>query len=403
MKVLLISTWFPYPPTQGSKTRAYHLLRSLASQHEVKLLSFEDVPVRPEWHEHLMAYCRGVEVVPRAPFARSLRGRIRGWLSPEPSAVVGGYSPEMDEAAQAATRAWKPDTVVALTFVAAPYALRVDTARRVLDLDNLTAEMLADEGTLARSPLRRLRLRMASQKFARYEARLCQAFDLALVTSRRDSARLHARTDLPAARIGVVPNGVDLNHFLPGNEPIDPSRLVFTGAVTYEPNFDAVQFFAREILPSIRAEVPEATLSVTGGTEGAAVDGLARIDGVHFTGFVEDLRPMVRTCAACVVPLRRGGGTRLKVLEAMALGTPVVSTAKGAEGLELESGRELLVEDSPDRFARAALRLMKNPRLRAEVAERALERVRREYGWEQIGGRFLGQLEEVRNARLVTQ
>jgi len=395
LRVLLISTWFPYPPMQGSKTRAYHLLRALARRHEVALLSFEDVPIRPAWREHLLTLCRQVEIVSRAPFAQSAHGRVRGWFSPQPSAVVAGYSLEMASAADSLAREWAPDCVVALTFVAAPYALQVKSPCRVLDVDNLTGAMLREEATRAQAPARRLRLNLASRKFARYEAGLCRDFDLALVTSQRDAARLQASAGLPSSRIAVVPNGVDLSHFQPGSEPVDFSRLIFNGAVTYEPNFDAVKYFVEQMLPTIRASVPEATLMVTGSTEGVPVDGLTQRAGVCFTGFVEDLRPLVRQSAVCVVPLRKGGGTRLKVLEAMALGIPVVSTAKGVEGLELEDGRELLIEDEPHRFAEASLGLMRDPQLRADLAARALDRVQRQYGWEQIGSEFLAQVEAI--------
>ena len=399
MRVLLISTWYPYPPIQGSKTRAYHLLRALARNHQVALLTFEDVPIQPAWREHLLTLCRQVQTVPRAPFTQSARGRVRGWFSALPSSVVAGYSPEMASAADSLAREWAPDCVVALTFVAAPYALQVKSPCRVLDVDNLTGEMLREEATRAPGRARRLRLNLASRKFARYEAGLCRDFDLALVTSHRDAARLQASAGLPSARIAVVPNGVDLIHFQPGSDPVDSSRLIFTGAVTYEPNFDAVRYFVDQMLPTIRARVPEATLMVTGSTEGVPVDGLTQRAGVCFTGFVEDLRPVVRQCAVCVVPLRKGGGTRLKVLEAMALGTPVVSTAKGVEGLELEDGRELLIEDEPLRFAEATLRLMGDPQLRADLAARALERVQREYRWDQIGSELLAQVEAIGDGR----
>ena len=397
--MLLISTWFPYPPIQGSKTRAYHLLRALARQHAVALLSFEDVPIQPAWRDHLLTFCRQVWTVPRAPFTQSARGRVRGWFSAQPSAVVAGFSPEMASAADSLAKEWAPDCVVALTFVAAPYALQVKSPCRVLDVDNLTGEMLREEATRAQSLTRKLRLHLASRKFSRYEAGLCRAFDLSLVTSQRDAVRLQASARMPSARIAVVPNGVDLSHFQPGSDPVDPSRLIFNGAVTYEPNFDAVRYFVEQMLPTIRARAPGATLMVTGSTEGVPLDGLTQRAGVSFTGFVEDLRPLVRQSAVCVVPLRKGGGTRLKVLEAMALGTPVVSTAKGVEGLEFEDGRELSIEDEPLRFAEATLMLMKGPQLRADRAARALERVQHQYGWDRIGSEFLAQVEAIGNGR----
>jgi sugar transferase (PEP-CTERM/EpsH1 system associated) len=396
MKILFLSTWFPYPPDQGSKIRAYHLLRSLARRHEVALISFEDQPLQPGWIDHVRQLCSRVEIVPRRPFADLESNRWQGVFSRRPRAVVAGYATEMEARVRQVASAWKPEVVVALTFVTAPYALQVPGVPRVVDVDNLTARMLAEAYRQETRWTRRLRRYLAYRKFRRYERSLFGGFDLSLVTSARDADRL--RQELPGARtrIAVVPNGVDLEYNR--TEGIDrrPSQLVFTGALTYEPNLDAMRYFLAEIFPRVLEQEQAARLIITGRTGGAS---LPTADGhVTLTGYLEDIRPMIASSTACVVPLRKGAGTRLKILEAMALGTPVVSTSKGAEGLEIDPEVHFLQADDPDLFARQTLRLVHQPDLGEQLAERAYTRVRQQYDWSDIGRRFEAQVESLRKA-----
>ncbi len=388
MKILFLSTWFPYPPNQGSKIRAYHLLRAVAEAHPTALLSFEDAPIRPEWLDPIARLCSRVEVVPRRPFDRSRLKTWLGWLTPRPSAIVGGASPEMAAAVRTTVAGWKPDLVVALTFVTAPYARAAEVGTRVVDIDNLLALMLQEESRMTAGAVRRARRYLAYRKFRAYERRLYPPFDRCLVTSELDRDRINGYIPMRAGQIGVVPNGVDLTFYRPELEQGSRSDLVFNGALTYGPNFDAMSEFLTGIFPAIRASAPDTCLTVTGSTEGVPVDSLSPNGHVRFTGYVEDIRPVVSGAAVCVVPLRRGAGTRLKILEAMALGTPVVSTSKGAEGLEVRSGEHLLIADRPDEFAEQTVRLLRSPRLREKLAAEAYALVRERYDWSSIRSGF---------------
>jgi glycosyltransferase involved in cell wall biosynthesis len=170
-----------------------------------------------------------------------------------------------------------------------------------------------------------------------------------------------------------------------------PDSLVYNGALTYAANYDAVQYFLERIFPQVKREVPQATLTVTGTTEGVAVSGLPKEDAVVFTGYVDDIRTVVGRSTVCVVPLRQGAGTRLKILEAMALCTPVISTSKGAEGLEVVDGQHLLVADTPGDFAAQTVRLLQDAPLRRRLAQQALQLVHDRYAWPDIQHN-LGQL-----------
>jgi glycosyltransferase involved in cell wall biosynthesis len=388
MRILFLSTWFPYPPNQGSKIRAYYLLKALAAEHQVALVTFEDVELEPEWVKHIRQLCPLVEIVRRKPFAASKGKTWLGWLSPLPSAVVAIHSPEMEARVVQVARSWKPQLVVALTFVTAPYALAVPDVPKVLDIDNFMARMLQEAIPMASQPLARFRRWLAYWKFLRYECSLYPRFDRCLVVTESDRRAVARQMPLRDGQLIVTPNGVDMayNH-LEAITPI-PNTLVFNGAMTYNANYDAVAYFLKEIYPQVIRQAPEVRLRVTGSTAGVNLAALPLDEHVELTGYVPDIRPVVAQSWACVVPLRIGGGTRLKILEAMSLGTPVISTTKGAEGLEAEHGAHLLIADTPDEFAAQVVRLLRSAELRQELAYNAHRLVAEKYEWSQIGANF---------------
>ncbi len=206
--------------------------------------------------------------------------------------------------------------------------------------------------------------------------------DAVLTTSLEDRNLL--ASELVGTPIRVVPNGVDTDFFRPGTEDEDPRKLLFTGAMNYAPNADGVAHFCAEILPIIRAVVPEVSLSVVGRDPPPRVQSLAR-DGVAITGTVPDVRPWMNGAAVFVVPLRVGGGTRLKILEAMASGRPVVSTSLGCEGLDVKDGHNILVADTPAAFAAAVVRCLRDPSSVARSGPTAGPSFKSAYQWDAIG------------------
>lgn len=399
MNVLFLSTWFPYPPNQGSKTRAFHMLRSVAQEHQVALVSFEDTTIEPAWRAQLHELCSVIETVPRLPFDQSAWGARLGWLSPRPRATIGSYSPEMGETVSRLQASWEPELVISLTFVMAPYALSLPVRTKVVDADNLLCIMLEEETRFAGNGLERLRRKMAAWKMRRYERQIYRPFDLCLMTSEYDARRAASVLGMSADRIGVFRNGADLGSLSPNGWPQTADTLVFNGSLRYMPNLDAMRYFIDEILPRIQASRPGVTLTITGSTHGVNLGGLSGAAGVRFSGYVEDIRPLVGGSSLCVVPLRHGAGTRLKILEAMALGTPVVTTTKGAEGLQVKPGDHLEIADTPSAFAEAVLKLLADSGRRRTMAARALALVREVYDWKKIErdfGRKIGSLVETR-------
>lgn len=399
MQILFLSTWYPYPPDNGSKLRVYHLLRSLAERHRVTLLSFAFATARPEEAGPLGEWGIEVRAVPINPFEANRADALHTFLSPRP--VVSRPVPAMSRLVTETLRSGTFDAVIASTEMMADYALQASSgAITILEEHNSLARWMGERYREQTGALQQLRCWASWQKTRLYEARLFRQFDLVTMVSAQDQAV--CRTDLPGyrGRVEVVPNGVDCAHNRPGLAQPRPGRLVFNGSLTYSANYNAMRWFLAEVYPHIKAQVPEVTLTITGSIQGVDLAGLALDESVTLTGFVADVRIPVAQAAVAVAPIREGGGTRLKILEAMALGTPVVATSKGAEGLEdVTDGEHLLLADDPVLFAEHTVALLRSPDLRARLAAAARRLVEQRYDWTPIGRRFVELVEETTHTR----
>lgn len=393
MNILFLSAWYPYPPDNGSKLRVYYLLRSLAAHHEVDLLSFAFATAQPEDAQQYAGICRRVWWILRDPSERSSLIRLARFVSPVPISTLP--IPAMRAKVRRALAETPYDAIVASTCTMATYALCAgrDSAL-ILEEHNSFSRWMHARHRSAVGALARAQTWVSWQKTRAYERRLFPHFDLITMVSRLDADVSRGLIRQGKPPVHVVPNGVDCQHNRPGLALSHPNTLVYNGALTYSANFDAMQFFLVEILPLIRRQVPTVQLTITGSTAGVSLDNLPLDDGVHLSGYVEDVRPLVAGSQVCVVPLRQGGGTRLKILEAMALGTAVVSTTKGAEGLDVVDGEHLLIADEPQAFAQATVRLMRDESLRRYLTQNARRLVEQRYDWRVIGAQFVQLVEE---------
>ena len=387
MRLLVVSTWLPYPLDNGSRVRAYHLLKRLSQRHTITLLSFGSVR-DPDVLAPLKTLCERLEVVPPDTAERQ-PARKTGAVLNGP-AVLRPDGQRRDATAGRRTALKTHDAAIGMQVDAARYLGAHPEIPRVFE--EAEVGVLRDRFVREADLLRRLRHGMTWWKFRRFVRGLVNRFDRTTVVSAVERDHLRA-VGCDASRVAIVPNGTMLPEAAAIRRRHD-NRLIYPGAVTYFANLDAVRYFVRDVLPLVRGQRPDVSFLVTGRTEGADIGDLARVPGVTFAGCLPDIDEAISESAVCVVPLRMGGGTRLKVLQAMALGTAVVSTSKGIEGLDVEPGRHVLVADSPSAFAAQVLRLLGDDNLRNQLVEASAALVRDRYTWDRIGEVLEGVVNE---------
>jgi glycosyltransferase involved in cell wall biosynthesis len=388
MRILFISRWFPYPPDNGSRIRVFNLVKQLSRHHEITLLSFAQGPVSEERLAEMKPYCRHVRTAPHKEFSPNRLKALLGFFSTPPRSIVDTYSREMQTLVEEASTNSSFDVVVASQIGSTPYALLLNQTPRVFEEVELA--VIYEQFARQRSLVPRVRCGLTWWKLSRFIAQLLREFRGCTVVSEQEHSLVMGI--VPEHKpLTVVPNGVDLEANTGDFGAPEPDTLIYSGALTYSANFDAMEFFLRDIFPLIKAQRPNASLRITGRYDGVPIEQLPPGNGVELTGYLDDIRPVVAQSWGCVVPLQVGGGTRLKILEAMALGTPVVSTSKGAEGLETTHEENILIADDPEDFAQSVLRLLRDENLRARLSANGRRLVEMRYSWE-ICARQLEQL-----------
>ncbi len=384
MNVFFLSSWFPFPPDNGSKIRIYHLLRALGQRHEVTLLSFVEAGASV-CSEHAPSFCRVADAVPRIEFQPRRARALTGLFSGDPRSVVDTYSAQMMQEVKHHLAQTQYDVIIASEIVTAPYA-RADM-RIPKILDELQVSVIRDQYSGAKRIDARLRHGLTWLKMRGYVQRTLRRFDGYTVVSEKERSNLQSIAPTDSA-VAIIPNGVDTEALSPSMHKRQSQRLIFNGALTYGANYDAMQFFLSSMWPQIRAQQPDVHLQITGKTDGVNLNALTFTDHVEFTGYLSSVHAAVAQSTVCVVPLRIGGGTRLKILEAMALGTPVVATSKGAEGLNVRHEENILIADEPVEFAAQVVRLLRDADLCERLAHNARALVEQQYDWNQIGKQF---------------
>lgn len=391
--ILFLSRWFPYPADNGSKIRILGLLEHLAQRHRVSLLSFvpPDEPAHAGRMAALREYCDRIEVVPYRDFRASSPRALTGLLSRRPRFLVDTYHPEMADLVSRTLRQNTYDLVVASQLDMAPYAVAHPRLPAILDELELAPFRAPRRSDSLRG---RWRASLTWLKLSGYLRQILPRFSACTVASEMERDYLGEITP-QLSNVHVLPNAIDLSRYMLPYDPPEPKTLVYSGALTYAANYDAVVHFAQDILPIIRQADPQVRLRVTGAHTGVDLGPISQHPGIELTGYVEDVRPVVAQSWAAVVPLRQGGGTRLKILEAMALGTPVVATPKGAEGLQVTDGQDILLASRPDAFAASVIQLLQSPALRSRLAAGGRSLVAAKYDARNIGERLCALVEEV--------
>ena len=361
--LLFLAHRIPFPPNKGDKIRSFHLLRHLSMRYAIHLGAFVDDPGDWQYRDALESWCASIRLFPLHP-RRAKLASLSGLLTGE--ALTLPYYRNRRLAAWAKGLADAGTVTRGLAYSSAmAQFMPAGLARRVLDMVDVDSDKWTQYAPTQRWPLSWVYAR-EGRKLADWEARVAEDFDATLLVSRDEAALLQQRAPHARDKISAFENGVDADYFSPARDylnpyPSDVLGVVFTGAMDYWPNIDAVSWFAERIFPAVREAVPAAQFTIVGSRPGEAVRALARQPGVVVTGSVPDVRPYLAHAACAVAPLRIARGVQNKVLEAMAMARPVVASAQAAEGIRAEAGRDFVLAQGEAEFAHAVVVQLQTP------------------------------------------
>jgi len=385
MKILFLTPELPYPPDRGASIRSFNLIKNLAPRHEIHLLSFSSKESDLAEAGPLLDLCSQIETLP-TPHRSTPQRLLSTLLSPRPDMALRLPSSEFESKLKAFLQKENFDLVQMEAIEMARYIPTVIESHRPprLIFDDINAEYLLQKRAFE-TDLRHLRWLGAVyslvqwRKLRRYEAWACRRVDQVVAVSEVDKGAL--RRLVPGLPVSVVPNGVDPRYYQPGEGESDGS-LVFTGKMDFRPNVDGVLWFFERVWPLVKGRLPQVRLLVVGRNPSPRLSPLLQDPQVIVTGFVPDVRPYIARANIYLVPLRMGGGTRLKVLEAMAMGKAIVSTSLGCEGIKT-TGQELVIADNESDFAQRVIDLWGDEKRRKGLGV-AARRLAQKYDWKVI-------------------
>lgn len=370
MRVLLLTQVLPYPPDSGPKAKTYNVVKFLAKRHAVTLVSFIRDTDKPEHIRHLETLCEKVVTVPitRSPL-RDLFYLVVSLLKNQPWMMLRDERPEMRAALRELAAGPRFDIVQADQLNMGQYALPFTNSRRVLDLHNalwVLYKRLAETLPLTK-PMKYILMR-DWRLLKRYEGNLCRAFEAVTAVSEEDKQALIEAGARP--EMTVIPIAIDVDEQpLIDRQPSGP-HIVHIGTMYWPPNIEGITWFLDEIYPRIKARVPDVRCTLIGARPPESIKSREQTDpSLKVTGYVEDPLPYLRDASMMVVPLKAGGGMRVKILNALSQGLPMVSTTVGCEGIAVQHERDILVADSPEDFAEQTIRLLTDAALNQRITE----------------------------------
>lgn len=387
MNILYLCHRIPYPPDKGDKIRSFHQIEQLAREHTVHLACLIDDPNDLQHVKTLEKYCASVDAVYQGRGAARLRA-LAALFTGAPLSVAAFASRALRKKIQARMRSETFDRIIMFSSAMAQYinpGSGIPAVMDFVDLDSEKWRLYADVHPFPMSWVYRLEAR----RLARYEEQVARIFDHAIFVSEKEAELFRSRvTDQP---VSVIPNGVDTDYYDPvllAREDSGPPTLVFVGAMDYFPNVDAVQYFCERIFPLIRVEIPTAILYIVGRNPARPVRKLGRHPNVIVTGAVPDVRPYLAQAHLAVAPFRVARGIQNKVLEAMAMGVPVVGTSMAFQGMPVNPLNGIWICDDPDGFGEQVVRLLMDAQLRNRCSVAARSYVERYHRWLDHGTRL---------------
>ncbi len=402
MRILWVKAGGLVPPDTGGKIRSYNILRELARQHSVTFFSFYAAH-GGDLHPGLKSIFERVVCLPlKLPVPKSpaeMRDYAVSLLSAQPYNITKYCRPEVRRALRELLQQESYDVIVCDFLVAADVIPWDAPIPKVIFTHNVEAAIWRRHYEMAANPIWKAISWQEWRKMEAAERRYLRLADHVLTVSETD--RDVFASFLDAGKLTVIPTGVAVDYFQPMPVEEIPNSLVFTGSMDWLPNEDGILYFVDAILPLIRGQCPEVSLEVVGRSPSRKLQDLARREkSMHLTGWVEDIRPFVARGAVCIVPLRIGGGTRLKIFEAMAMSKAVISTTLGAEGLPVRHAENILLADSPHDFARSVISLLRDSNQRNRLGSSARALVQEKYSWPKVAESFAHALRDVLPQRI---
>lgn len=379
MKILFLTQRVPYPPNKGDKLRSYNQIRHLSRNHEISLVCLADNEHDLEHAKELGQWCRSVDVVSLPRVASKMRSAVT-LLSSRPLTLGYFYSSKLRALIEKKLRDENYDLIFVYCSSMAQYVENVQTVPRVIDFVDVDSEKWCQYARYAKFPYTWL-YTLESRRLRRYEKLLASTYQHCFLVSEKETEDFK-RLVAPCSTLTPILNGVDAELFKPTVERYDPKTIVFTGAMDYFANVEAVVYFVREILPHISNVIPDAKFYVVGSNPTEELHALARANpNIVVTGFVEQVQPYMAQAAVFVAPMRIARGVQNKILEAMAMGIPVVTSSLGHEGISAVPEQDIFVEDEAIHFAKRVIDLMEDDKLRLAISGNARKIVENFYDW----------------------
>lgn len=382
MKILLLTQVLPYPPDSGPKIKTFNVLKHLSARHQVYLVSFIRSPTEAERAHTLLDYCREVHtVLIRRSLWRDGCFFTRSLLAGQPFIIARDKSRPMHTTIAQLMARERFDVVHADQINMAQYALPLQGVRKVLDAHNAAWTIFHQMWRNAPPGPRKWALRIEWQKLKRYEGEVGRQFDAILAVSEEDRQAL-VSAGCPDSRLTVIPIAIDTQETHVIERDSNARSIIHIGTMFWPPNIEGILWFARQVYPLIRREVPNVRLYLVGARPPAEIRALEKQGtSIRVTGYVEDVVPYLQDSAVFVVPLRTGSGMRVKILEAWAWGIPIVSTSVGCAGIPVHPGEDILIADTPEEFAAAVIQVLRDRERGAWLSTKGRQHVEAQFDW----------------------
>ncbi len=399
MPRILIATYdLSYPPLSGGSIRTLNLVKHISRQYPVSVVCLAEVPAEPGLLQQLQRYCERVEVVVRKkrPKWQQLPGAAQSWLQGWPLEFFLLNHAELSAKIHEIADTWGADVLHITPSYLAPYVEslpRLSQCKKILDFHDVGSVAYYRMCRLDIGAKLKLRFFLRWLLARRWEPKYPERFDACTVVSTVERRVLKSAN--PRLNVAVIENGVDTAALQPLPESSGGNTVAFVGSMLYGPNIDGALYFCNDILPLIRQQAPDVELVIVGRDPPPQIRALAERDGVTVTGRVPDTVPYYQRSQVSIIPLRGGGGTRLKILESMALGRPVVTTSPGCEGLDVADQENILIADTPATFAERVIQLLTDKNLRDRIVGNARRLVETQYDWSVIGDKLVSVYEDV--------